>query len=305
MPARRDAGADVRLGLDDRAIAALEPLAEPGSKTLYLSMTFGWIIGELVRRTDPGHRSLGRFIREEIAAAAGHHGPVGRNPGFGRAARCDADRRHAANSLGVPAAAVSGIDAAAGRAHARSCSSGRTVRRAEVAGVGGIFNARSEARFWAMLANGASWTVFGCCRVSSCETLNTPRANSDEPRPGDVQHSAADQHRRVLARGAPTRPCARRGVPRAVSPGTGRLHRLGGPGRDVAVAICHNRLFNASTPEEDPILPLRTPCVQRLGSSRAQQRYPRRCSRALARWTRCARQAAAGDGALCMGWLKS
>ena len=50
------------------AIADLTPLAPPGSKTLYLSMTFGWIIGELVRRTDPTHRSLGQFIREEIAA---------------------------------------------------------------------------------------------------------------------------------------------------------------------------------------------------------------------------------------------
>ena len=31
------------------AIAGLTPLAEPGTKTLYLSMTFGWIVGELVR----------------------------------------------------------------------------------------------------------------------------------------------------------------------------------------------------------------------------------------------------------------
>ncbi|MDB6103155.1 MAG: beta-lactamase, partial [Gammaproteobacteria bacterium] len=54
-----------------RAIAALEPIAPPGSKTLYLSMTFGWMVGELVRRTDPAHRSLGRFIREEIATPLG------------------------------------------------------------------------------------------------------------------------------------------------------------------------------------------------------------------------------------------
>src|SRR5581483_9072467 len=54
-----------------RAIAALEPIAPPGSRTLYLSMTFGWIVGELVRRTDPRHRSLGRFIREEIAEPLG------------------------------------------------------------------------------------------------------------------------------------------------------------------------------------------------------------------------------------------
>ena len=33
-----------------RAIADLKPVAEPGTKTLYLSMTFGWIVGELVRK---------------------------------------------------------------------------------------------------------------------------------------------------------------------------------------------------------------------------------------------------------------
>ena len=54
-----------------RAIANLKPLAEPGTKTLYLSMTFGWIIGELVRRTDPKGRSLGQFVRDEIAAPLG------------------------------------------------------------------------------------------------------------------------------------------------------------------------------------------------------------------------------------------
>ena len=53
------------------AIADLEPLAEPGSKTLYLSMTYGWIVGELVSRTDPVHRSLGRFVREELAEPLG------------------------------------------------------------------------------------------------------------------------------------------------------------------------------------------------------------------------------------------
>ena len=54
-----------------QAIAALEPIEPPGTRTLYLSMTFGWLVGELVRRTDPRHRSLGRFIREEIAQPLG------------------------------------------------------------------------------------------------------------------------------------------------------------------------------------------------------------------------------------------
>ena len=42
-------------------------------------MTFGWILGELVRRADPQHRSLGRFVREEIAQPLGIAGPLDRH----------------------------------------------------------------------------------------------------------------------------------------------------------------------------------------------------------------------------------
>jgi len=40
---------------------------------LYQSMTHGWLIGEIVRRTDPGFRTIGKFVREEIAEAARDH----------------------------------------------------------------------------------------------------------------------------------------------------------------------------------------------------------------------------------------
>jgi CubicO group peptidase (beta-lactamase class C family) len=37
----------------------------------YHALTYGWLAGELVRRVDPGHRSLGTFVREEIAEPLG------------------------------------------------------------------------------------------------------------------------------------------------------------------------------------------------------------------------------------------
>ena len=37
----------------------------------YHAVTFGFLAGELVRRVDPQHRSLGTFVREEIAAPLG------------------------------------------------------------------------------------------------------------------------------------------------------------------------------------------------------------------------------------------
>jgi CubicO group peptidase (beta-lactamase class C family) len=46
------------------ALAAAEPCVPPGQLS-YHPVTFGWLVGELVRRVDG--RSLGRFFREEIA----------------------------------------------------------------------------------------------------------------------------------------------------------------------------------------------------------------------------------------------
>ena len=42
-----------------------------GSAHGYHALTFGWLAGELVRRVDPTHRSLGTFVREEITIPLG------------------------------------------------------------------------------------------------------------------------------------------------------------------------------------------------------------------------------------------
>ncbi|CAF3454960.1 unnamed protein product [Rotaria socialis] len=43
------------------------PVWPPGSTHGYHALTYGWLAGELVRRTDPKKRSFGQFIREEIS----------------------------------------------------------------------------------------------------------------------------------------------------------------------------------------------------------------------------------------------
>ena len=237
------------------AIADLEPLAEPGTKTLYLSMTFGWIIGELVRRADPHGRSLGRFVREEIAQPLGI---------------CDL-------WIGIPDAVESRIAKLADAmapvpaeylpplflasmpeqvALNPTVFERPDVRRAEVAGVGGIFNARSEARFWAMLAGGGEIDGVRLLSKALVATLNTPRANSEEPDPvmfgfpilitiggfwfgGDHPPVTAVQSPRALCH-----------------PGQGNSIGWADPDTGLAVAICHNKLFNPTSPEEDPLLPI-------------------------------------------------
>jgi CubicO group peptidase (beta-lactamase class C family) len=50
-------------------IAAEAPLWEPGTQTGYHAYTFGWILGEVLRRVDG--RPIARFVQEEICAPLG------------------------------------------------------------------------------------------------------------------------------------------------------------------------------------------------------------------------------------------
>ena len=47
-------------------LAAQQPFREPGISQSYHALTFGWLVGELIRRVDG--RSVGRYFAEEIAA---------------------------------------------------------------------------------------------------------------------------------------------------------------------------------------------------------------------------------------------
>ena len=51
------------------ALAAQKPLWEPGTRQGYQAMTFGFLVGEVVRRI--AGKSLGTFVREEIAGPLG------------------------------------------------------------------------------------------------------------------------------------------------------------------------------------------------------------------------------------------
>ena len=52
-------------------LARQKPAWEPGSRQGYHAVTIGFFEGELLRRVDPQHRSLGRFFQDEIATPLG------------------------------------------------------------------------------------------------------------------------------------------------------------------------------------------------------------------------------------------
>ena len=52
-------------------LARQKPAWEPGTRQGYHALTLGFYEGELLRRLDPKHRSLGQFFEDEIAAPLG------------------------------------------------------------------------------------------------------------------------------------------------------------------------------------------------------------------------------------------
>jgi CubicO group peptidase (beta-lactamase class C family) len=128
------------------------------------------------------------------------------------------------------------------------------VRRACIPGAGGIMNARGEARFFAMLANGGR---LGSVRLLSEERVRSfsiPRSN-----PGEIDQVLA----RVLNLGisgfhlggeSPPAPPVIGNNPHTIShPGAGGSIGWADPDARLAVGICHNRMFDAQTPQENPL----------------------------------------------------
>jgi CubicO group peptidase (beta-lactamase class C family) len=52
-------------------LARQKPAWEPGTRQAYHALTLGFYEGELLRRLDPRHRSLGQFFQDEIATPLG------------------------------------------------------------------------------------------------------------------------------------------------------------------------------------------------------------------------------------------
>lgn len=58
-------------------LARQKPAWEPGARQAYHALTLGFYEGEIIRRVDPQHRSLGRFFRDEIAVPLGEDAFIG------------------------------------------------------------------------------------------------------------------------------------------------------------------------------------------------------------------------------------
>lgn len=141
------------------SLMATTPAWEPGTRHGYHAITYGWLAGELVRRSDPRHRSIGTFLAEEASAPLGLDLwiglPDGQQPRVARLLAgappedpellAQVAARMGPGTLGEKALTVSGAFPMTGRGLPWNRPE---VRAAELAGANAVTNARSLARLY-------------------------------------------------------------------------------------------------------------------------------------------------------------
>ena len=234
------------------SLARMAPMFEPGTRNGYQSYTFGWLIAEVVRRTDPKRRDFRDFVRQEILDPLGiddlwigvppsDHARIARliNPPP-RPLPPDAPRFKA-----IPLH-VGTSEEIFGRAD---------VRQSCIPGAGGYSTARAMARFFAMLANGGTLGGVRILPHDQVRTFTDPRPGSDDI--DDVQGIvvkigagfwlAGNTQPENLGRLIGTNPNA------FGHPGAGCSIGWADPDKKLAVAILHNRMGLPPATSQDPI----------------------------------------------------
>jgi CubicO group peptidase (beta-lactamase class C family) len=170
-------------------LARQPPAWPPGTRQGYHALSLGWYEGELIRRVDPDHRSLGRFFAEEIAA------PLGVEFYFGLPPEVPSERVASIKGSGVAGALLHprGMPAAMLAAFLRPSSLTSRVfgnprlrsaagldapeyRAVEIPAGGGIGRVRGVARVYSELATGAP--RLGISPQTLAELTAPPRAPS-------------------------------------------------------------------------------------------------------------------------------
>lgn len=155
-------GAELEWDIMAGALSRQAPLWEPGEKTGYHAATFGWLVGEVIRRVDG--RSVGTFIREEIAGPLGVEFLLGFGP----------EEDHRVSDLHLAQVPVKELPSLAAAALLEPTSlaarafniaprgpnkgrNSRANRASEQPGSNGHSNARALATIYGALGDGGAW----------------------------------------------------------------------------------------------------------------------------------------------------
>ena len=261
------------------AVARQAPAWPPGARHGYHGVSLGWFEGELIRRVDPAHRTLGRFFAEEIAA------PLGLEFYFGLPADVPA-ARVAPIQAGSRARAVLAFRTMPSRfligmgrpssltARAFANPPFRTTagvdtpeyRAVEFPSGGGIGQVRSIARAYAAFAAGGA--ELGIGPATMAELCAPPRA------PSGGSHDLVLRVESAYALGfVKPSPHLRFGSGMSAfgHPGAGGSFAFADPEREVAFAYAPNRhgWHLVDDPREKPLRDALYRCVDRVASGAA------------------------------------
>ena len=140
------------------ALAAQEPYWEPGTAHGYHAVTYGWLVGEVVRRISG--KSLGAFFRDEIATPLGIEFWIGLPedleprvaPLIGGLAEPDESAESPLTSLlGGDSLTAKAFNLNGAFGDGSTGANSRIYHAAEIPAANGITNARSLARMYAAL----------------------------------------------------------------------------------------------------------------------------------------------------------
>lgn len=250
-------------GLDDwdavtQWLADVEPMVPPGERSMYHSLSYGHLLGEVVRRTDPQHRRFDRFLREEICDPLGLDDiwfglPVEQEPRV-------ATLTWGAAPPEQPQVAPNPIRTAMMPPAVMPCPeiwNTRAIRSACVPAASGIMTARAGARFMALLANGGA---LGGTRLLSEDRLLALTEPRSDPLEVDAGIGMVTTNGiggfRVGGKHPHTDPVVGRAPNLLAQSGAGGSYAWADLDARVGVMISHNRMFGALPDDRHPFVPL-------------------------------------------------
>lgn len=239
-------------------IEQMTPLFTPGTTNAYQSLIFGWIVGEIVRRTDPERRSFDRYVREELLEPLGiediYLGVPDRE--LARVAPVIA----AAPPPPNPDPRIDSIMPTA--VFTGPIWNRRDIRQSVGPGAGGIMSARDAARFFAMLAGKGELDGVRLLSEERLRWCTQPRDDAYAPDPTRPAWAWVGQGGYWLGGDSPPAwPVVGAGTQILCHPGAGGSIGWADMDTGLAVAILHNGMQDAATmsstdPAHNPFLML-------------------------------------------------